>query len=521
MRRRATTNLDDIRRSLRLGMGPCQGGFCIPRATGILHGIDGMGADEANASLLRLPAGALEGHLADPLRRPAPPGAAGRLDLPGRARRGAPAGDEDQRGSPAPTSTWWSSVGARPASRRARAWPRAVRASSSWPRASGRPTSRRARSTCSATRPSRVEAPADALPAFAAAHPEHPYAVLGPDAVAPALDWFRACVEAGPQPGYRLRRRPDAQPPAADGRRCPATLGARPGDDGGGRRRRRHEPGLRRRDARPARLLRQALRGQPRGGRDPRSRRRARGRRRARRRERARPRAAPGRPVVPARPSPASSARSCAAASASRCPRCSGCATRMASGQSSRSASAGRCSRSRRSRRRCPACASPTCCAARCARPAGGSCSVRRSSTRERDGARMTAVRARASGHDVTYHARWFVLATGGLNRARSSSARTGSSARPRSGSPCTARRSPGEPRFLPDVLRRAADVARRRGGRRRRCAPRAPRTSSSPARRCRAPCRGRKGPARASRLASAFRAAATVLSAERIEATA
>jgi glycerol-3-phosphate dehydrogenase len=51
MRRRATTNLDDIRRQLRLGMGPCQGGFCIYRATGILHGFDRMTAEQANDSL--------------------------------------------------------------------------------------------------------------------------------------------------------------------------------------------------------------------------------------------------------------------------------------------------------------------------------------------------------------------------------------------------------------------------------------------------------------------------------------
>ena len=51
IRRRATTNLDDIRRLLRLGMGPCQGGFCIYRATGILHGLDGLTADQADASL--------------------------------------------------------------------------------------------------------------------------------------------------------------------------------------------------------------------------------------------------------------------------------------------------------------------------------------------------------------------------------------------------------------------------------------------------------------------------------------
>jgi glycerol-3-phosphate dehydrogenase len=52
IRRRATTNLDDIRRLLRLGMGPCQGGFCIYRATGILHGLDGLSAEEADGSLL-------------------------------------------------------------------------------------------------------------------------------------------------------------------------------------------------------------------------------------------------------------------------------------------------------------------------------------------------------------------------------------------------------------------------------------------------------------------------------------
>jgi glycerol-3-phosphate dehydrogenase len=50
--RTASTNLDDIRRQLRLGMGPCQGGFCIYRATGILHERDGISAEEADASLL-------------------------------------------------------------------------------------------------------------------------------------------------------------------------------------------------------------------------------------------------------------------------------------------------------------------------------------------------------------------------------------------------------------------------------------------------------------------------------------
>jgi glycerol-3-phosphate dehydrogenase len=52
MRRSGTMNLDDIRRLLRLGMGPCQGGFCIYRATGILHGLGGMTAEQADEALL-------------------------------------------------------------------------------------------------------------------------------------------------------------------------------------------------------------------------------------------------------------------------------------------------------------------------------------------------------------------------------------------------------------------------------------------------------------------------------------
>ena len=51
MRRRGTTNLDDIRRAMRLGMGPCQGGFCIYRATGVLHAVDRLSGEEAAASL--------------------------------------------------------------------------------------------------------------------------------------------------------------------------------------------------------------------------------------------------------------------------------------------------------------------------------------------------------------------------------------------------------------------------------------------------------------------------------------
>jgi glycerol-3-phosphate dehydrogenase subunit B len=51
--------------------------------------------------------------------------------------------------------------------------------------------------------PDRVESPASALPAFVGARPDHPYALLGVDAVGPAVDWFATRVERGPQPGYR------------------------------------------------------------------------------------------------------------------------------------------------------------------------------------------------------------------------------------------------------------------------------------------------------------------------------
>jgi glycerol-3-phosphate dehydrogenase subunit B len=50
--------------------------------------------------------------------------------------------------------------------------------------------------------PELVHEPAGALPGFIAAHPEHPYALVGTEAIAPALDWFSAAVARGPQPGY-------------------------------------------------------------------------------------------------------------------------------------------------------------------------------------------------------------------------------------------------------------------------------------------------------------------------------
>lgn len=43
--------LDDLRRDLRLGMGPCQGGFCAYRAAGILHELGEVDAQQAIAAL--------------------------------------------------------------------------------------------------------------------------------------------------------------------------------------------------------------------------------------------------------------------------------------------------------------------------------------------------------------------------------------------------------------------------------------------------------------------------------------
>jgi glycerol-3-phosphate dehydrogenase len=50
--RRRPTSLDDVRRRVRLAMGPCQGGFCIYRATGILHEFEHLDHRAANAALL-------------------------------------------------------------------------------------------------------------------------------------------------------------------------------------------------------------------------------------------------------------------------------------------------------------------------------------------------------------------------------------------------------------------------------------------------------------------------------------
>ncbi len=48
-RQNPTITLDDLRRDVRLGMGPCQGGFCTYRAVGIIHEMGKAGAWEGDA----------------------------------------------------------------------------------------------------------------------------------------------------------------------------------------------------------------------------------------------------------------------------------------------------------------------------------------------------------------------------------------------------------------------------------------------------------------------------------------
>lgn len=56
VRRNPTVTLDDLRRDVRLGMGPCQGGFCTYRAVGILHQMRGESHQElAEKSASRAP----------------------------------------------------------------------------------------------------------------------------------------------------------------------------------------------------------------------------------------------------------------------------------------------------------------------------------------------------------------------------------------------------------------------------------------------------------------------------------
>jgi len=88
--------------------------------------------------------------------------------------------------------------------------------------------------------PDRVAEPGRALPSFVEAHPGHPYALLGTEAIASALEWFRARVADGPQDGYgyvggleRNRLLPTAVGAARPSALVPETMAAGELDAGG------------------------------------------------------------------------------------------------------------------------------------------------------------------------------------------------------------------------------------------------------------------------------------------------
>ena len=262
--------------------------------------------------------------------------------------------------------------------------------------------------------PDRVEEPARALSELVAARPDHPYALMGVESVAPALQWFAEHIANGPQPGYRyvgdLERnhllttavgvlRPSALVPEtmAEGdmrvREPVCIVGTRALRD--------FHAALCAANLRAAGIAARAIEvdleldradanalGIARRFDDPDFR---------------------------AAFAAAAHAAPAAATSASGCRPCSACATRTARGPTCSGAWDAASSRSRPCRRRCRACAIFE--ALRAALRAAGGRLILGSEVigAERDGARISAVRAHAAGHDVRYHARWFVLATGGF----------------------------------------------------------------------------------------------------------
>ena len=385
MQRRATTNLDDIRRLLRLGMGPCQGGFCIYRAAGILHGLDGLTAEQADEALLHFLHERWKGVwpilYGDQLRQ-------ARLDdwifqgvldvehLSARARA-AGGGDGVVKGElhydavVIGAGTAGLVAGARLAQEGARVCVLAK----------GVGSTHLAPGTIDVLgyAPERVSSPAAAVEELAAARPDHPYALLGVDAIAEAVRWFRATVESGPLPGYRyigeLERNlllPTAVGALRPSALVPETMAA--GDAGS------HERVC---IVGRARCATSTLRCAPRtsggqGSRRAQSISRSRSSARTRTRSGSRgssttPRGARG--SRPGSRSQLQAARARRAAGDARDPRPARRVVRPPA-----SPRAAPCSRSRRCRRRCRGCACTRSCARRCAAPAGGSCSAPRSS---------------------------------------------------------------------------------------------------------------------------------------------
>ena len=207
--RRGTESLDDLRRQVRLGMGPCQGGFCSYRATGILHGRRParlrVGEPRARSTSSRS-----GGKASHPILYgdQAAPGTARRLDLPGRPRRRAPA-----RMTLDTVVVGTGLAGLCAALRLADEGQRVLVV------ARGVGATRLAPATDRRSRlpPERVDEPG-ARAGRACPRPGHPYARLGPEVVSAGLAWLR---ERGPQLGYAgsLARTCSCPPPSACGRR--------------------------------------------------------------------------------------------------------------------------------------------------------------------------------------------------------------------------------------------------------------------------------------------------------------
>ena len=363
-------------------------------------------------------------------------------------------------------------------------------------------------------RPRRAR-PARRSARFARRTPTIPTRASAPPRVAPALDWFAERVARRPAAGLSLPRRPRAQPPAADGRRraaarrrsCPrrwpratCARAARCASSGSRALRDFHAALLRRQPRRAA---------GHRGAGD----RASTSTRRPRRRQRARPRAARSTTPTSARAFAGAARAAAARRRARRAARpCSACATRTARGPTCSGAWAAASSRSRRCRRRCRACASSRPCARRCARAGGRLVLGTEVVGAEREGGRVTAVRAPRRGPRralprALVRARHRRLRVG-RHRARLGLGHARDGARAAAARRAGARRAALRGR----LLRRAADGAGRGGGRRRRCAPRAPRTCSWPAPRCPAPCPWQENSGEGIALASGHRAAEVVL---------
>src|SRR3954447_12959832 len=133
----------------------------------------------------RLPPGALEGLVSDPLRRPAAPGAPRRLDLPGPARRGARAVSHHDV-----IVVGIGMAGLTAATRLAESGARVLVL------AKGVGATHLSPCTIDVLgyAPERVDRPAEALSRLGEGHP---YSLVGAEAIGAALDWFKARV-----PGY-------------------------------------------------------------------------------------------------------------------------------------------------------------------------------------------------------------------------------------------------------------------------------------------------------------------------------